>query len=142
MNLRLIDLETQMVELAAVDPAAALAIQSGEYAEIRSDLARELGDFEQRMNAVLTSDAERIIEEGKRANTVGLAAAIAGVVLSLAMAIIISRTIAEPVVQAAAIAETIAGRFDCDDDEKGTAGTMRLGGPRTFGNMAASVISY
>lgn len=141
MNLRLIDLETQMVELAAVDPAAALAIQSGEYAEIRSDLARELGDFEQRMNAVLTSDAERIIEEGKRANTVGLAAAIAGVVLSLAMAIIISRTIAEPVVQAAAIAETIAlGDLTVTIDEKGTAGNDEIGRlKRAFGNMVVSL---
>lgn len=128
MNRRLIEMEAQMMELGAVNPEAALAVQRGEYTEIRNELAAELAGFEQRINAALISDTERIIEDGKRAITVGLIAALAGVALAVFLGVLISNTIARPVVQVADIAETIAsGDLTVDIEVKDASGNDEIG---------------
>lgn len=128
MNRRLIEMEAQMMELGAVNPEAALAVQRGEYTEIRNELAAELAGFEQRINAALISDTERIIEDGKRAITLGLIAALAGVALAVFLGVLISNTIARPVVQVADIAETIAsGDLTVDIEVKDASGNDEIG---------------
>lgn len=98
-NQTLIDLETQMIELAASDKQKTLELFNGEYAEIREIFSSQLETFK---DIQLTSIANQVqVEEAlmERQSFVGLSAFVIAIIIGILIAISVSRNTTKPLIE-------------------------------------------
>lgn len=95
-NQTLIDLETQMMDLAGKDQVQTLVIYNGEYQKVREVFARNLEEFkriQQQENAAVVQKDLKVIEFR---STLSLVAIIISSLIGVMIAIVISRQIMKP----------------------------------------------
>jgi methyl-accepting chemotaxis protein len=96
-NGELINLETQMMELAKSDVQKTLEIYNGDYAKVREVFSNNLEEFKQIQLESISTKATEDENMINRSSTYGIIAIIISLVVSLIVAIIVSRIVTRPI---------------------------------------------
>lgn len=98
-NQELIDLETQMMELAATDEEKTLELFNGKYAEVREIFSSQLEHFKEIQTELISTKVQQEADTMDRQALFGLCAFVIAIIIGFLIAVIVSRNTTIPLTQ-------------------------------------------
>jgi methyl-accepting chemotaxis protein len=98
-NVKLLDLEAQMIKLAATDSDKTLAIFNGEYAAARDSYSNNLEEFKALQLEILDAKAKQNVSKINRNIVISLIGSVASIIIGIFLALYIARIITRPLNQ-------------------------------------------
>lgn len=95
-NQQLIDLESQMMELAGTDREKTLEIHNGDYQEVREIFSRNLEDFEKIQEEIMETEVQDGMQVIEQRSTISIIVIFLSIILSIVISLMISRMITKP----------------------------------------------